>query len=247
MINPESNYNDDYLIYAKELVNSLERDDTASAKVLIDNLTRLNETEMFREIGKITRELHNALASFEIDSHIARLAEEEIPDAKERLNYVIEMTENAANITLNVVEGLIPECNKAEAELQQLTDQWNHFLKKDMNADEFRHMVRHINEYFDAAGKNLRTLKGGLNEVLMAQSYQDLSGQIIKRVITLVQDVETNLVDVIKITGNRRTAVVSKLNPDNKELEGPQVPGIKSSEAVSSQDEVDDLLSSLGF
>lgn len=246
MNKPQSINGEHYLGYARDLVASLEREDTDQAKELIDTLTRLNESDMFREIGKITRELHNALASFEIDSNISKLAEKEIPDAKERLNYVIEMTENAANVTLNVVESLIPECDKAEGELRELTEQWRSFLKKDMKAEEFRKMVRKIDDYFGSANQNLHVLRTGLNEVLMAQSYQDLTGQIIKRVINLVQDVENNLVEVIKITGGRKAYKQIQAEIDLP-LEGPQVPNLKNSEAVSSQDEVDDLLSSLGF
>jgi chemotaxis protein CheZ len=86
----------------------------------------------------------------------------------------------------------------------------------------------------------------------MAQDFQDLTGQIIGRVINLVSDVEDSLVEIIKIGGNR----LSKSSPQKKEeekkeeavaLDGPQVPGLESTTAVSGQDEVDDLLSSLGF
>lgn len=237
----------EFLDAAKELVSCLESGDSGQAKGIVDDLTRLSESDMFREIGKITRELHDALVGFEVDTTIADLAENEIPDAKERLNYVIEMTENAANKTLTAIEELMPICEQNEQRLEELSNKWIQFRKKDMSADEFRSLVKEIEIYFSDSKDGAKSLRNKLNDVLMAQDYQDLTGQIIRRVITLVQDVETNLVSVIKITGAGTDNTKQKKNAGAGILEGPQVPNLKSTDAVSNQDEVDDLLSSLGF
>src|SRR5690606_22914531 len=90
------------------LLAALERGDHESADRILDDIGRVRETLMFREIGKLTRQLHDTLANFALDGRIAELAEKEIPDAKERLNYVIAMTEQAANTTLNAVEPILP-------------------------------------------------------------------------------------------------------------------------------------------
>ena len=89
----------------------------------------------------------------------------------------------------------------------------------------------------------------------MAQDYQDLTGQIIRRVITLVQDVENSLVELVRITGQRmQPSAVAEVSAEKekekeKDIEacGPAVPGVDKGDIVSSQDDVDDLLSSLGF
>jgi chemotaxis protein CheZ len=84
----------------------------------------------------------------------------------------------------------------------------------------------------------------------MAQSFQDLTGQIIKRVITLVDDVEASLVNLVKLSSSQiaeSSSDDSKQKSDKSKLEGPQIPGKETDGAVSGQDEVDDLLSSLGF
>ena len=90
---------------------------------------------------------------------------------------------------------------------------------------------------------------------MMAQDFQDLTGQIIRRVINLVQEVEDNLVELIRLSGSVESAVADKVPaqkscPDGAVMQGlgPQVPGLgETAGAVSGQDEVDDLLSSLGF
>ncbi len=85
-----------------------------------------------------------------------------------------------------------------------------------------------------------------LSEIVIAQEFQDLTGQLIRRVITVVEEVEQNLVDLIKISGQVPTDGANGAGDGRDKLEGPQIPG-KNKDAVSDQDEVDELLSSLGF
>jgi chemotaxis protein CheZ len=89
-------------------------------------------------------------------------------------------------------------------------------------------------------------MKNNLNDVLMAQDFQDLTGQIITRVITLVEEVEGNLVELIRLTGDRFAKPVEDKEADTV-AEGPHVPGVGNKDVVANQDDVDDLLSSLGF
>ena len=89
---------------ARALVSELESGNADAAEQLIDELGRVREQNLFRELGKMTRQLHDALNSFAVDSRIISMAESEIPDAKARLNHVITMTEDSANRTLAAVE-----------------------------------------------------------------------------------------------------------------------------------------------
>lgn len=88
----------------------------------------------------------------------------------------------------------------------------------------------------------------------MAQDYQDLTGQIIRRVIALVEEVEGNLVQLVRISGQRIVDDPQRSERKQSEAsermqkgEGPSIPGGDNEGVVSGQDEVDDLLSSLGF
>jgi chemotaxis protein CheZ len=118
-----------------------------------------------------------------------------------------------------------------------------------MTTQEFRDLCRELDVFFSEVSGGARTLNGYLSEVLMAQDFQDLTGQIIRRVITLVQDLEVSLVDLIRLSGppaaGRREAdyKTSKVVA----LSGPVVPGVDHGDSVQGQDEVDALLSSLGF
>jgi chemotaxis protein CheZ len=239
---------DELLERAKTLVAELESGNVDSAKGMIDGLAGMRESELFQEVGKLTRDLHDTIKNFQIDSRITNLTETEIPDAKERLNHVITLTQEAADKTLGIVEETLPKTEQLEQRAAELKAQWDRFRSRDMKVEEFRGLSQEIDEFLAWTADNATDIHGGLSEVMMAQSFQDLTGQIIRRVINLVQDVEENLVDLIKITGTKMVES-KKVEPDDKiAAEGPAVPGVKTkNETVGNQDEVDDLLSSLGF
>ncbi|MDH5378429.1 MAG: protein phosphatase CheZ, partial [Gammaproteobacteria bacterium] len=95
---------------AKNLVESITSGDSDRALDAIARLASLHESALFQELGKLTREFHEALNTFSHDDRIAELAEDDIPDAKVRLSYVIEKTDEAAHRTLSAVENSIPIC-----------------------------------------------------------------------------------------------------------------------------------------
>jgi chemotaxis protein CheZ len=234
---------------AREMLAALEEGDSARAECVLERMTRANDSELFQKLGKLTRDLHDALASFQFDSRIVDLAENDIPDAKERLNYVVTMTEQAAHRTLNAVEESLPLTEGLESRIESLSDSWQTFRKKEMGSDDFRSLCLDLDAFFDQAGGQMKTIHGSLSDVLMAQDYQDITGQIIRRVIELVQEVEGNLVSLVRITGQKFTSGTEKKEEEDDKIKavGPAVPGVDTSDVVSSQDDVDDLLSSLGF
>lgn len=239
---------DDYLAKARELVQHLEANQFESAGSLIDGLTQLRETTLYQELGKLTRQLHDTLSDFHVDNKLSQLAESEIPDAKERLNHVITLTETAANKTLGVVEETLPRTEELERKAMELKAQWDRFRNRDMKVEEFRGLTREIDDFLSWTSVNATAIHHGLSEVMMAQDFQDLTGQIIRRVIKLVQDVEENLVGLIKLAGPQRQHTEVAQTSSDIAAEGPQVPGVKTTtDVVSGQDDVDALLSSLGF
>jgi len=248
---------DAVLDQARLLVSELEAGNASAAEQLIDRLGRMREQNLFQELGKMTRQLHDALNSFAVDSRIVSLTESEIPDAKARLNHVITMTEDSANRTLTAVESTLPIAEQLQEHAGSLHEKWARFCNKDMNVDEFRDMSKEINEFLGVTTGQAGQIHSNLSEVMMAQGFQDLTGQIIRRVITLVQEVEENMVELIRLSGGshaerkaqaKDTVTEASQQEDVMRGLGPQVPGVSDSEAtVSGQDEVDDLLSSLGF
>ncbi|WP_133716700.1 protein phosphatase CheZ [Methylocaldum gracile] len=231
---------------ARELLAALERGDDESADRILDDIGRVRETLMFQEVGKLTRQLHDTLANFSLDERIADLTEKEIPDAKERLNYVITMTEQAANTTLNAVESILPFAESLREQSNELSAQWQRFRQREMPYEEFKSLTQDLAQYFDVSAGHLQTIQHSLTEVLMAQGFQDLTGQIIRRVIKLVQDLEHSLVELIRISGRRFKPSGDSVPETKSEPLGPAVPGVDKN-TVQNQDDVDSLLSSLGF
>ena len=245
---PES---DDFAERVRELVQHVESGNTEEADRILDQIAKLRESSLFQELGKLTREFHEALNSFRLDSRLASFAEKEFPDARERLRHVVDMTAKSADRSLTAAEESMPLCEGIESEASDLKTQWERFVNRDMSADEFRQLSGRINEFLDTAGGNAAALRNNLNEVMMAQDFQDLTGQIIERVIGLVDDMEGSLVELIRISGQNLRVQESAEQQQEDLLKGtgPVVPGVDDAaeNIVSGQDEVDDLLSSLGF
>lgn len=243
---------DDKLELARAVVDSLEDGDELKAELAVNQLGRLYESQLFQEVGKLTRELHDALGSCRDDQRITSLTEQEIPDARERLNYVIKKTEESANRTLDIVEGLLPISNQMKEESENMQKDWQRFTKREMDAEEFRKLSVRIEKYFGAACDNAARVKQDLNDVMLAQDFQDITGQIIRQVINLVQEVEDKLVSVIRnakgVPRNDEFDVKQRNEKSGSaKAEGPQINAENNPDVMSAQDDVDDLLSSLGF
>jgi chemotaxis protein CheZ len=237
----------DLLDLAKKLVIALENGDEANADSLLDELAGLRETQLFKEIGRLTRQLHDTMVSFSVDEKITAMTEHDIPDAKERLQYVIAMTEQAADQTLTAVENLVPISQELNSQIEVLAGKWGRFLDREMPLEEFKAMTAEITQHFKQSQEGLAQVQAGLNDILMAQGFQDITGQIIRRVIALVQDLEISMVKLISITGRKGGG--KDIYHNEPELPGPVVPGVddKAGDVATSQVDVDDLLSSLGF
>jgi chemotaxis protein CheZ len=233
------------LTMARELVALLEAGKDAKADLKIDELSNAGDNELFQEVGRLTRELHEAINGFILDSSIGDLTETDIPDASERLQYVITMTSNSANRTLSAVEASMPLLENLEKHSEQLTEEWGKFTSRQLSRDEFTALSAQIGTFLHSVTDDSKKLHENMSEVLMAQDFQDLTGQIISKVIDLVHNVEEKLIGLIRISGGKQPA--HKKEHGKEILEGPVVPGVEQGDVVNSQDEVDDLLSSLGF
>lgn len=229
----------DRLELARALVSHLEQGNDRDAAEIVAMLAGTADSLLFQEIGRLTRELHESVKGFVVDARLPEIAENDIPDATERLRYVITMTEQAANVTLAAVEDGLPLADTLRSGAHQLSERWEGFRSRDDLGD----LGVELTEFLRVAQEDSKELHAKLSEVLLAQSFQDLTGQVIRRVIDLVKDVEQKLVELIRLSGAQvPTGSVSRSGP-----QGPAVPGVDDADVVRSQDEVDDLLSSFGF
>lgn len=231
---------------AEALVSALKSDRQADADKLIQDLANPKESQLFLEVGRLTREIHEAINGFLLDARIAEMTNVEIPDAKERLSYVITMTQNSADRTLTAVEQSLPIVEEIGKSSKILLTEWEKLRARLLNKGDFKELSDALCGFLTQAQLDSQTLHQNLSDVLIAQDFQDLTGQIISKVINLVQDVEVKLVKLVRITGGKMDGDNQK-HKNPKELEGPAIPGLDQGNQVSSQDEVDDLLSSLGF
>lgn len=234
---------------ARSLVGFLEAGQDQDAISVIAELAGFRDSMLFQEVGRLTRELHDSINSFVMDANLADLAQTEMPNAAERLRYVIATTEQAANTTLGAVEDSLPLADSLRDDARHLADQWARFNSRQLTVDDFRELSTELSAFLEVTQANTEQLHGKLTEVLLAQGYQDITGQIVRKVIDLVNDVEGKLVELIRLSGHRARPTPQQVPPAHRDIEaqGPAVPGVDKGERVNGQDDVDDLLSSLGF
>jgi chemotaxis protein CheZ len=238
---------------AKQLVRYLEEGDNASASAILEAVSMKESIELFAEVGKLTRQLHDALNNFQIDERIKDLANDDIPDAQTRLTYVIEETEKAANTTMDAVEESMPIAETLSERIEKVMPEWKKLMNRQIELGEFKALCGDLDTLLEEGVVQSAKLTQLLTEVLMAQGYQDLTGQVIRRVIDLVKEVEESLVNMLTMFGEPESSDTTKPSVktvkkvDNVVAEGPIIDAEKRDDVVSGQDDVDDLLSSLGF
>lgn len=234
---------------AKLLVEYLETDQQDKADELVADIQSPINTELFAEIGKLTRQLHDSLNNFQVDSRLTDLAKADIPDAKERLNYVIERTEEAANKTMDAVEAIFPVLESLQNRVEVVNPLWTKLIQNKLELPEFKQLCLDIDLLLKSTGSETDKIRILMTDVLMAQDFQDLTGQVIRKVIDLVREVEDGLIGMLTAFGMSSDSIQNKAKPSVGEnlVEGPIVNSKERDDVVSDQDDVDDLLSSLGF
>lgn len=208
------------------LLEDLEAGDVIAAAAQLDKLTHMREHELYTELGKMTRNLHETLKSVD-DIELMQQVKHDLPDISERLNYVMESTEEASAKTLGASENLAAILAQMETLMQQIPAE---------SAEEFKPL--------------LEQASNEVTNIMMTQSYQDLTGQVLNRIMIVVGAFEHSLVDLITRSGHSLEQVPErKVNEHDNELKGigPNVTKSSQKDAMKSQDDVDDLLADLGF
>lgn len=211
-----------------------------------DNMDR--DTALMAELHDLTCNLRTALERFRFESRLNDLAEKEIPDARQRLSHVIKLTDSAAHRTLDLVEQSCPPADRIAGEATELATIWARFRARQIKPEEFRALLPRMDAFLKAARADSETVRANLAEVLLAQGYQDLSGQIIRGVMVLVAEVERTLADLTRLARGEPGATLRAHNDENARPSGPAVPGVDpDATVVNDQQAVDALLSRLGM
>lgn len=203
----------------ERLTAAVAADDAPEFERVLDDLVHARRKELFSELRRLTSQVRSALESFQLDARFATLTQTEIPNARQRLQHVMKLTDDAAHQTLDLIERSLPLVNVLAG-------------PPDLQTPD---MVAAAN-----------TLRGNLSNMLLAQGYQDLTGQIVRGVITLVSEVETALGDLGRLAGEV-PAPAASFGTTNVNGHGPVVPGVDHGAAVNDQHDVDALLLGLGL
>jgi len=207
------------------------------------------QDEVLARIGHLTRNLHESLRELGFD-RLLEAAANDIPDARDRLNYVAKMTEQAANRVLNATDIANPLQDQIYHGAIELHQEWQEILAVPSLKSNYDRVANQTLLYLDETIQNSDQTKQQLMDIMMAQDFQDLTGQVIKRVTEIAQDIEKQLVQVLvdfsPPVAAKKDAVEVKDNPASL-MNGPQIAPEQKADVVASQEQVDDLLDSLGF
>lgn len=205
--------------------------------------------EMVHRIGHLTRLLRDSMKELGLDQQISQAAQA-IPDANDRLNYVASMTEQAAERALNAVERAQPVQDNLEEEGAALNKRWQAAAVKFATVEGDAKLVEETQNFLSS---KLPSATGAtqkeLLEIMMAQDFQDLTGQVIKKMMEVIKLIEEQLVQVLVDNVPHVTdgvQVEDERDEHAKLRNGPQMNQTKT-DVVAGQDQVDDLLDDLGF
>jgi chemotaxis protein CheZ len=229
------------------LSDALAAGDEALFRAELDALVQRREVELFGELRKLTADLQAALERFSIDSRIVDLAEKEVPNAKHRLDHVLKLTDEAAHKTMDLVEQSGPLAERTAQQAGDIVDSWRRFRRREIAVGEFQQLVVKLDAFLESARNDMEKVRGNLAEVVLAQGYQDLTGQIIRGVMRLVDELESALVELVRLSRTGNSDVIKQAGDTPSRGFGPAIPGIDNGPSVSGQQDVDSLLAGLGM
>lgn len=247
------------------LVSELNQGNLGKALIIINDLQQAKHQAFYNEVGHLTRGLHEAIKSFSdavklqdveaagADNHVIQ----GMTDASERLSYVIELTEKTSHETMDRVDKSLSLVDKMDDQSERFKDLLSLVGQLEAEFEGLRGVYDRTCQLKEESEQTVADMRSELTEILVAQSYQDISGQLIRRVITLLTQVEGSLVQLMEMAakvekisgievGAETQGADHKKKHDPIEAEGPQIDKTKPDVACN-QDDVDELLSSLGF
>ena len=202
---------------------------------------------MWEDLRALNTSLQATLDEFRSSFRRASSAGKEMPDARVRLDHVLKLTEDAAHRTLDLVERSGPLADRMTLDAGALLDPIRQ-ARVSYEGTAVGELLGRIETYLGRAQADGNSVRANLAEVLMAQSYQDLSGQIIRTVIKLVAELERTLSHFNELAGEGGVQLSHEPQQPVSSGNGfgPAVPGVTTG-AVGEQDDVDDLLAKLGM
>jgi chemotaxis protein CheZ len=197
-------------------------------------------SQLFDRLGHIVRQLHDSLRELGYDRSLSDIATE-VTDATDRLEYIATLTEQAANKVLNSIDEAMPVQDQLIAKARDVDARWAALFDGRLGVDEFKVLAHDSRAFAGVVADTGEAEKARLMQIMMAQDFQDITGQIIKKVVNITQKLERELAQLLvdsaplQHKGRDKDKVVDL-------LAGPAVPA-----SAMAQNDVDDLLADLGF
>jgi len=220
------------------MARALSDGDERAFRVALSTFDTVRDGEVLTGIRKVAVDLQSALQRFEIDSRLIGLAQREVPDARRRLAHVMKLTADAAHQTMDLVEQCSPLAAHTLHEAERL-------LVAPATSALPAALAADFSAYLRRTAADMTAVRAQLAEVRLAQGYQDLTGQIIRSVMELVDELERALGELVRLA--HYGDAVKTEQTGTRGLHGPVVPGIEHGDAVGGQQDVDALLSDLGM
>ncbi len=219
--------------HAKSLIEQLQNNDYRKATELIHGMIEGRSHALASSNG--CGLLSHSDANSGTDSY----------EATETLRRVIQMTQDAADKTLDRAEASTPIATDLEQEAHDLRQEWLRLKKREMTAEEFGELYWRLDDFLDQTTRAASLLNSNLKKIVLEQSYQDLSGQLLGKVIACIADADLNRQQTLSDAAGETNGTGSA--GKDRQTDGGK-PGVRQrTEADLGQDDVDDLLSSLGL
>jgi len=202
---------------------------------------------MYARLGGIVRLLHDSLRELGYDKALTE-ASSQITDAQDRLEYVATLTEQAANKVLNTLDEGMPAQDKLSKQAKDMENRWDDLFAGKLSIEQFKALAGDSKQFAQLVSEATEAEKARLLEIMMAQDFQDITGQLIKKVVNITKTVENELAQLLKDSAppDVKEKLAQKQQAAQEQpvtlLQGPSVPSV-----ALDQDSVDDLLADLGF
>ncbi len=204
---------------------------------------------MYARLGSIVRIMHDSLRELGYDKALTE-ASSQIMDAQDRLEYVASLTEQAANKVLNTLDEGMPAQDVLSKQAKDMEGRWADLFAGKLSIEQFKALAGDSRSFAQAVSEATEAEKARLLEIMMAQDFQDITGQLIKKVVKITQTVENELAQLLRDSAPadvkeklaQKQAAAQEPEKPAELMSGPSVPT-----AALDQDSVDDLLADLGF
>jgi len=193
--------------------------------------------QVYRQLGQLTRQLHDALEQLGVMPGLQHAAEG-LPDARSRLGYVARKTGEAADKVLDSVDAAKLEQGRVAARARRVLAEFGAAGAAQQPG------IALLADFAREVDASAARMDRHLSDIMLAQDFHDLTGQVVAKVVALAVDVEDSLVKLLLHAAPADAAARDAAPPG---LQGPRIDAAQRSDLVANQSEVDELLAGLGF